>query len=217
MNALASLCLRFAAWLLRKESAEWARAMHSEFQHVAERERLSWAFGCLIAAIKQRLNPMDTGDFRVSRWVMLVETLGCFGPTTLGWYLMTFAQPGTIHYTVSDMKRFYLAQVGGAYTLTMLIAWSVAGLIGPIGLYLGLRYVLSGRALYNRTLGAVLMGVPILLMNGSWIAGVVYGPPDFRPQLDIVTLFFVCLPATGIAHLMYLARPAVPPHTPATA
>ncbi|HLA73443.1 MAG TPA: hypothetical protein VK624_18180 [Steroidobacteraceae bacterium] len=217
MSALASICLQFASWLLRKEHSEWARAMHSEFQHVGESERLSWAFGCVVAAIKQRWAPMNTGDFRISRWVMLVEILGCFGPLTLGWSLFTFDQPGLIHHSLADVERWYLPLPGGAFIISMMIAGAVVGVIGPIGLFLGLRYVVFGRALESKALGAALIGTPILLTIVGWIAGMFFGPPDFRPQFDSITFVFVCLPVAAFAHLMYLARPAAPPQILAVA
>src|SRR4051812_39690051 len=75
------------------ERRVWAQAMCAEADHVCDDERLSWAFGCLWAAIKLRFDPMNTGDYRVSRWVMLVETIGGFGPLCLGWYLLVFVAP----------------------------------------------------------------------------------------------------------------------------
>jgi hypothetical protein len=184
--------------------------MFSEFPYVSEHERLAWAFGCVVAAIKQRWAPMNTGDFRISRWVMLIETIGGFGPLVLGWYLLVFDQPGIIRWTFADVERWFLPQPGGAFIVWMLYAGAVVGLIGPVGVFLGLRYVLFGRALDNRLLGGVLIGAPIALTIGGWIAGVLYGPPDFRPMFD-VTFVFTCLPIAVFVHLMYLARPATPP------
>lgn len=216
MNGFASLCVRFAAWLMRHERGDWARAMRSEFQYVSASDRLSWAAGCVIAAIKQRLVPMDTGNFRISRWVMLVETLGCCGPLVLGWYLLVFDQPGIVHYSLAEIERWYLPQPGGLFNVSMLYVVAIVGLIGPIGLFLGLRYVLSGRALHNKLLGAVLIGTPIAVTIGGWIAGVIFGPPDYRPMFDAMFVF-ICLPILVVAHVMYLARPAAPPATLATA
>lgn len=112
--------MTFAAWLMRHERGGWARAMRSEFQYVDTPDRLSWALGCVVAAIKQRWVPMDTGNLRISRWVMLVETLGCFGPLALGWYLLVFDQPGIIHYSLADIQRWYLPLPGGAFMASMM-------------------------------------------------------------------------------------------------
>jgi len=215
MNWFASVCMTFAAWLMRHERGDWARAMRSEFQYVNTADRLSWALGCVVAAVKQRWVPMDTGTLRISRWVMLVETLGCFGPPVLGWYLLVFDQPGIIHYSFADIQRWYLPQPGGAFIIWMMYATAVVELIGPIGIFLGLRYALFGRALDNKTLGAVLIVAPIALTIGGWIGGTIYGLPEFRPAFGLLLLY--TLPIAGFAHLMYLARPAAPPQLLATA
>jgi hypothetical protein len=41
------------------------------------------------------------------------------------------------------------------------------------------------------------------------IAGFLVGPEDFKASFE-ATLLFVILPVAGIAHLMYLAKPATP-------
>lgn len=209
MNALASFCLQFASWLLRKEHSEWARAMHSEFQHVTERDRVSWAFGCAIAAIKQRWAPMTTGDFRVSRLVMLVETLGCFGFLTLAWYVITLGDGGLAQMNGEIIEKSFFSYPGGPYIFWLMVASAVGWLLGPIGLFLGLRYVLQGRALANATLGWTLVAATVGLHVLSALAGYFYGPADFRPQPGLLLVIAV-MPVAGILHLMYLARPVAP-------
>lgn len=206
MNALASLCMRFAAWLLRNERAEWARAMHSEFQHVDEHERLRWSLGCVIAAIKQRWAPMKTGDLRISRWVMLIETLGCFGYLTLGWYVVTLGDAGLAHMSGKFIQKNFLDFSGGPYIFWLMVASAVVGLSGPIGLFLGLRYVLQGRALANAALGWTLVAALVGLQVFGALAGYFYAPADFRPPPSLM-VFAAVLPVAGILHLMYLARP----------
>jgi len=216
MKAPASLCLRLAQWLLREQHAEWVRAMRAELPYLSnEHERLRWAFGCLVAAIKQRFAPMDTGTLRISRWVMLIETLGCFVPLTIGWLDLNFGPSGIIRHTPEVIERFYLsAQPGGAFIVSMLFAGAVVSVLGPIGLFLGLRYVLVGRGIRNRTVGITLIGIPIALNLLGTLAGFLVGPEDFKGSFE-ATLLFVILPVAGIAHLMYLAKPATP--TPGTA
>ena len=210
MNALASVCLQFASWLLRKEHSEWARAMHSEFQHVSERERVSWAFGCVIAAIKQRWAPMQTGDFRISRWVMLVETMGCFGFLTLGWYEITFGGSGLVRLNGELIEKVFFSYPGGPFIFWMMVTCVVVGLLGPIGLFLGLRYVLQGRALANRRFGWTLIAATLGVNVFGTIAGYFAGPEDFHVQPGL-TLLMAVMPAAGIWHLMHLARPVAPP------
>lgn len=189
--------------------------MDAEFQHVSEGERLSWAFGCLIAAIKQRLVPMDTGDFRVSRFVMLIETLGCFGSLTMVQYEFTFGGSGLIRYN-SEILQMVSRYQGGTYIFWMTVCGAVGGLVGPIGLFLGLRYVLVGRALANHTFGWSMIAATLGLYILGTVAGFLVGPPGFSIQPGFA-LLMVAMPAAGILHLMYLARPAAPAQIFATA
>ena len=69
---------------------------------------------------------------------------------------------------------------------------SIAGLVGPIESFLGLRCVAFCRALTNRALGCVSIGAMLadaLASAAGWFLGWL-------------------LPIAGIAHLMYLAKPA---------
>lgn len=210
MKAPVSVCMRLAQRLLRDRHPEWGRAMCAELSYLTnERERFRWAFGCLIAALKQRIVPMDTGTFRISRWVMLIETLGCFGPLTIGWLDLTFGASGIIHHTPEIIERFYLSAPAGGFIVSMLFAAAVASVLGPVGLFLGLRYVLVGRGIRNHTVGKALIAIPIALALFAALAGFLAGPGDFQVRFE-ATLLLVILPTLGIAHLMYLAEPTGP-------
>ncbi len=80
----AEILFGLARKLMPPGRAEWLDAMRAESDQLHGAERTRWALGSLITAIKQRFTPMNTGDYRVSRWVMFVETIGAFGPLTLG-------------------------------------------------------------------------------------------------------------------------------------
>jgi hypothetical protein len=206
MNRVASLCIRFAAWLIRHERGDWARAMHTEFHYVGTSDRLSWAFGCVIAAIKQRLVPMDTGNLRISRWVMLIEALGCFGFLTLGWYEITLGSFGLLRLDSATIDKVFFGSPGGPYLFGVMVVSTFTGLAGPLGLYFGIRYVLQGRALGNRRLGWAVIGVTLAWNAIGTIAGYLVGPADFHVMPEL-TLLMVLLPVAGLLHLMYLARP----------
>jgi hypothetical protein len=192
------------------ERRVWAQAMCAEADHVCDDERLSWAFGCLWAAIKLRFDPMNTGDYRVSRWVMLVETIGGFGPLCLGWYLLVFVAPAVIRFNGASVENFVTAVPGGGYIVAMTIVASVVGLLGPIGMLLGLRYVFTGRALQNRGFGWTLIVVAVAAHVFGLIAGVIAGPPDFEFNSFTFWFYTVMLTAVPVAviwHLMALGRP----------
>jgi len=208
MNAkytLASLAMRAATWLLRKQRPEWGEAMRAEFQHLAARhEQLRWAMGCLAAAINQRLSPMNTGSLRVSRWVMLVEALGCFGPATLAWYTFTFGPGGLVHMNVAGIEKTFAE--APTYALVMWCAYSVFGLFAPIGLFLGLRWALTGHALRSRLLGFTLITGPIVQAIVSTVVYVSRGAPGDLVTVVELGILCVVLPVAGILHLMYLGN-----------
>jgi hypothetical protein len=193
---------------MRHERGNWARAMRSEFQYVSTPDRLSWAFGCVIAAIKQKLVPMDTGNFRISRGVMLVETLG--------WHAITFGSFGLLRVDSATIEKVFFGYPGGPFLFWVMVASIVVGLVGPIGLFLGLRYVLQGRASTNPAVGWSMIGVTLGLNVVGTIAGYFVGPADFH-VMPSLTLLMVVLPVAGVLHLIYRARPIAPPAMFATA
>ena len=200
--------LKLASWLMPRERREWVEAMKAEMPYLPRAAAFSWAAGCLLAAIKQRFLPMHTGNFRISRGVFLVEMLGCFGPATLAWWLFTFG-PSGVAFIARGMaeKQFHALPTSFLYTLGLHAGHAITGLIAPVGLILGLAYVLRGRPLNNRALGYALIAAPML----QTVAGVI-GVFGFgvQPLLPGLFLLLIVLPMAGIAHLMYLAKPAGP-------
>lgn len=187
---------------------EWWEAMRNEADYLPAHGATRWASGCLYAALQERLN-MNTGNLRISRWVMLVETLGCFGFMTLGWFIVTFGPSGLVRHTPDIVSKYYLSYPGGAFIFSMVALGAVVGLVGPIGLILGLRYVVSGRGLANRRLAGLLLAAPLVYVVAS-VLGYFVGPPDWQgnPALGVMC---VLLPVIGIAHLAWLAGPPSPP------
>lgn len=203
MNWLAGVLMRLALRIMPPRQREWADAMHAEIFHVEGVERVSWAFGCLIATLKQRLSPMNTGDHSVSRWVMAIETVGCFGPLTFAWYEITFGPSGVVRLSGEAIEKLFLPYPGGPYILAMMVGAAIVGLIGVVGLALGLRYVITGRGLQQRAVGFVLIGSLAAYCVLGAIAGYAAGPPQFAVDPGS-TLLFGVLPTVGIAHLMYM-------------
>ncbi|HTP40160.1 MAG TPA: hypothetical protein VMI92_11365, partial [Steroidobacteraceae bacterium] len=144
---LADVLLDLARRLLPAERRNWASAMRAEADQVPQEERLRWATGCVWTAVKMRAYSMNTGSYRVSRGVMLVEAIGAFGPLTFAWYEVVSGLPGVARNS------------GHIQAMWMLSA--VVDLLGPIGLFLGLRYVLAGKGIQQRTFGWTLAAVPV--------------------------------------------------------
>ena len=58
---LAEHCMRWAIRLMPVDRADWARAMRREFDAIAPAGRLSFAAGCLWAAIQARIDAVQVG------------------------------------------------------------------------------------------------------------------------------------------------------------
>ena len=151
---------------------------------------------------------MNTGDFRISHWVMVVETLGCFGFMALGWFDVTFGPSGLVRHNWEIVTKNYLGYPGGAFIFSMIMLGSIVGLVGPIGLYLGARYIVTGRGLANRALARVLIAAPLVYVV-AFCVGYFVGPPDWQADLALGVMC-VLRPVAGIAHLAWLAKPVSP-------
>jgi len=201
--------LRLARRLMPAHRREWTEAMQVETHYLSGASATRWALGCLITAIKARFAPMHTGTFRVSRWIMLIETLGCFGTALLAWFEFAFGPSGVVRLNGEVIDKYFLATPGGGYVLALMIGFAVTGLIAPIGMYFGLRYVLTGRALANRRLGWALIAAPVIQSVAGSIGSLWMGTDDWGTGLELLVLCAL-LPILGILHLMYLAKPAAP-------
>ena len=210
-DRIAHALLNAARRIARPELREWADAMHAEADYVAGEDRVRWALGCLWTAIKMRLNPMNTGDYRVSRGVMLVEAIGGFAPLMLAWYEIVFGTSGIVRLSREIIDKFFLPYPGGSFVLVMMFVNGVIGLLGPVGLFLGLRYVITGRGIDSRPLGLALAAMPIVANLLGTLAGTVWGPPlgIFQQQITFAFLF-AWLPAAVILHLTWISRPISP-------
>ncbi len=181
--------------------------MYAELAYVAQRERLVWALGCLLAAIKERCTPMETGTLRISRPVLLLELIVCFAPITIAWFDVAFGTFGVTHLSTATVREYFLDSPLGMALLAMMIGGSIIGLIGPVGLLLGMRAAITGRGLQNRSLGmAMVIGIASYAM-ASVALRLIEGPGAYAADISFIVLI-VALPIFGIAHLMYVARPA---------
>jgi hypothetical protein len=212
---LESLLLGAARRCLPRHRRDWAEAMQAEASYLPARERLRWAFGCLVGAIKTRISSMETGTFRINRWVMLLEMLGCFGPSTLAWWVFTFGPAGLVRLDSQTLDKVFLSVPGGGWFFAAWLGFGLSGLVGLVGLAFGLRYVFTGRSLRNRMLGYALIAVPVLqsVMGAVSTQWSTQGG-DLAARVNLFVLLTL-LPVIGLAHLLYLAKPADPPATAA--
>jgi hypothetical protein len=139
---------------------------------------------------------------------MLIEAMGAFGPLALGWFEIVFGASGIVRLSGDIITKRFLAYPGGSFILAMMFVSGVIGMLGPVGLFLGARYVFTGRAIENRALGWTLAIVPVMANLVGTMAARVWGPPDFHMPFTFAFLF-AWLPAVVMLHLMWLAQPMV--------
>jgi hypothetical protein len=204
MNAPARGLFAIARRLMPRDRRGWTDAMRAEAHYLPAGPACGWALGCLTTSLLERFH-MNDGNFRVSRWVMAIETLGCFGPMALAWYEISFGMPGLFRHDWSELMKVYSGMPGGLFMVWMIVLGATVGVVGVIGLALGLRYVLTGRGLQNRTVGCALIAAPLVYALAG-IAGFFVGPSDWHSD-PAMSILFVLLPVAGIAHLMWLAQP----------
>lgn len=206
MNDLISQCLRLAAALMGKDGSEWSRAMSAELNHVPADQRLVWALGCVIAALKWRFETMRSGNLRVSKGVLLLELVVCFLPITLGWWDVAFGASGALGLNQDIINEHFLATPLGRIVLGMMIGGALIGLAGPIGLFLASRAVIAGIGLRSRALGIAMIAGVTLYVIASMLLRLFSGPGAYAATFSFIVLIGL-LPALGTAHLMYLSRP----------
>jgi hypothetical protein len=201
MNAV-DILLRLAAWLMSRGREDWLAAMRAETAHLPPRAALSWASGCVVSALKERVM-LRTGTFEVSRAVFAIEML-CFVPLTIGWWDAIAGNSGILHLNADIASRSFLDTAQGTFILAMMIASATLGIVGPIGLWLAGRHVVTGRGLRSRPGGAAMIGA-LLATGAAWImARAVWGEGAYAASLTSL-LLLVILPAAVIAHLMAVA------------
>lgn len=170
MNRSATLTRRFAMRLLNiavrllpRSRTDWARAMLSEMHYLeGDRHAVRWAVGCCVAAIKERVIPMQTGNLKISRWVFCLEMALCFLPLTIGWLDALSGGSGIITSNFEVISRHFADAPGGGIVLAMIVSGAILGLLGPIGLVAAYRLVVLGRPMRSRWLRAALVVGPLL-------------------------------------------------------
>jgi len=152
---------------------------------------------------------MNNNTLRISRWVLSLELVVCFFPITVGWFDAVFGDSGVTRLSSSVIGKYFLDTPLNTSILGMMIGGAVVGLVGPIGLFLTLRAVTTGRGLRSRTIGIAMIAGVVSYAIASVMLRLVGGPGAYAATIDFIVLM-IMLPAVGIAHLMYLATPVGP-------
>lgn len=219
MNAPVSLERRLALALIRRVDRllppsrfEWAKAMQAEIDQVQnDGDALAWAIGCIVAGSKERINSMLGGKLKVSRWIFVPEMLLCFVPLTLGWLDALGGGSGILRLN-GVIHRDFLQTADGTFALIALIAGAVLGALGPLGLAVASRLVISGRPPGGQWLRTALVAGPavygvLLLVVRSATAGTVALSFNTVDSFDFWSgiLLLSALPSLGAIHLMRIA------------
>jgi hypothetical protein len=192
MRSSAERVTALASYLLPAAHRAWAQDMRAELDHVeSDAAALSWSIGCLMASLYQRVNAMLKLNAEVSRSVLMLEWLMCFGPLTLLW--------------VAAVR--YIAIYKDAST-DILIA-TATGTLGPLALVAAFAATLTKtHARYARlaTILATAFGAMMLLrlvdMGGQGRLNLAW----FKFDWSLIVLISL-LPMLGCLHLVYLSRP----------
>lgn len=211
MRQLACMLVRLAARLMPGARREWAVAMMSELGFLQSgHAALDWAFGCVVAAARERFAIMRTGSLKISRSIAALEMLLCFAPLTLGWWDGIAGVSGLVRF-IPIIEHGQLTRVpGGENYLALMIFLTIVSMAGPLGLILAFRSIVLGRSLRSRWLcgaliaGPLFLGILQLLVNGIPARNI--GAFDFWAGLLMLSV----LPACGALHLFHLGSPA--PH-----
>ena len=83
---IAQHLLDLAKRILPAQQRDWADAMRNELAYISsDATAVRWAVGCIFASMNERLNYMNKSRHSISRPVLMLEWLMCFGPLTLLW------------------------------------------------------------------------------------------------------------------------------------
>jgi len=163
--------------------------MCAEFDHVDEKsDVLGWAIGCVVASYAERIRFMNRSSLLVSKWVIGLEALLCFGPLTLLWLV-----------AVAKLPQF-MGEPKVLFDIAVIT-------ISPLSLLLALRFVLFGNLLRRNlliSLAIAFLAVGVLMIAGKWLrAGRAFLWSDVEWNLPILVSI---MPALCCWHLSLFAK-----------
>ena len=191
---LAKLLVKHANNVLPPERGNWAQAMRNEIDHLPDdKSALKWAIGCIYTSYVERMTNMNTGNLQVSRAVLIGEMLMCFGFISLS---LLASLIGVENFQPID------------YSFITLLIFS-AFLIGPIGLIFSFRLIVLNRTYLSKAMIAVLVipGAWTLIVSGIALPIYAAVTPNHSWGWDGIIMAAI-LPTLGVAHLIYMSKPA---------
>jgi hypothetical protein len=189
---IAHFLVEIATYILPARQRDWSDAMRNELAYISsDANAVKWALGCILASMNERLNSMNKSRHPISRPVLMLEWLMCFGPLTLLWIAAT---------------RYVLTQ--NPVPVDIVLGTAIASL-GPIALTAAMFVTARGSSSALRRLFqalAIVFGVTLTMqmlnigkpreLNLSW----------WEFDLGVVVLSTI-LPLVACVHLAFLSRP----------
>ena len=199
--------------ILPPSRGDWANAMRAELDQLeSDRDALTWAIGCLVAASQERIITMLTGDLKISRWILVPEMLLCFMPLTFGWLDAIGGSSGIVRLNRDVIHQHFLHSPGGTFVLAALMIGATLAALGPVGLITAFRLVVSAHTPRNQWLRTALVAGPIVYGAVMVLVRVALGGTgalalDAADSFDFWSgiLLLSALPALGAAHMLRFA------------
>jgi hypothetical protein len=174
---------------------------------------LSWAVGCVIAALKERVRTMLASNLKMPQWVLIPEMLLCFVPLTLGWLDAMLATVGIFGVVRLNGQIDFATVHGGALALAPIVAGAVLGALGPLGLVAAYRLIVLRHQTSARWIRYALIAAPLLygvliLITQLIIGGTSALGFDSADSLHFwsAILLLSALPTLGAAHMFRLGQ-----------
>mgnify|MGYP003112657227 FL=1 len=191
-HTLVNYIIGLAIKIMPTKRSDWALAMMAESKYLSnDLQALGWALGCLKTATMERIKMMKTGTLRVSKTILSLEVFCCFIPVSLVFTQLIYA---------------VLTVLQGELNAENLYIWIFCALtlIGPIGIFLGIRLLLKGPF----RIGNILKSTLSILAIGAITAGMALLLSGNINLSDwwLVLLLICLLPAMTIFHLIYLTQ-----------
>lgn len=188
---IAVALLQLASRILPPGRREWIRDMRGELDFLkSDHVALSWAFGCVLASLQERVIAMLSLHGGISRPVLILEWLMCFVPLTLVWVAAVNLIVSLDH----APPDLFLA--------------AAFGTLGPIALIVSLRKTASKRNIESRRYARLLvLGFAAMVLLQMLNAGVNNEISLQWLRFDFGTFVLVCLlPLFGALHFDRLAH-----------
>ena len=221
MNEFSSLTRRMTRTLMRcavqvlpPSRLDWAKAMSAELDCFEnDHNALFWAVGCVVAALKERVSAMFTGNLKIPRWVLIPEMLLCYVPLSLGWLDAMLATLGIFGIVRLNGQIDFATVHGGALALAPIVAGAAVGALGPLGLVAAYRLIVLGHQTSIRWIRYVLIAAPLLygvliLITRLVIGGTSASGFDSAENLHFwsAILFLSVLPTLGAVHMLRMGQ-----------